>query len=357
MSSLTPRPTNTLLLAGIALAALEFWASSAFAISINLLTFATVSLVLLDRVAANGAVVESLLKVLQPGTQRKVVQHEAGHFLAAYLLGCPVEGVVLSAWAALRDGRFAGRQVSAGTSFYDPQLSEQMNGGRGRVTRSSVDRYSVIVMAGIAAEADQNGRADGGAGDELALVAFLSQLNAASSSSSPSMYRLPTASTSPPTWNYDSIRNQARWGAMQGVLLFRRYRPAYEALVDAMERGGSLGDCVYAIEKAARDHNLQPLSGPLGYIVEDPAFPGMVSWSNATSSEGSAAGAVNGGPSLDAMLVNGSRRGSSVREAAPLARDVPAMDEQQSLQKLGEIRSQVEERLRAIEDRLKQVDS
>jgi hypothetical protein len=168
---------------------------------------------------------------------------------------------------------------------------------------------------------------------------------------------LPTASTSPPTWNYDSIRNQARWGAMQGVLLFRRYRPAYEALVDAMERGGSLGDCVYAIEKAARDHNLQPLSGPLGYIVEDPAFPGMVSWSNATAPEGSAAGAVNGGPSLDAMLMNGSRRGSSAREAAPAGRDGPAMDEQQSLQKLGEFRSQVEERLRAIEDRLKQADS
>jgi hypothetical protein len=344
MSSLTPQPTNTLLLAGVALAVVEVLVSVSTAIPLNVLALVTVALVLLDRIAVNGAVLESALKVLQPGTQKKIVQHEAGHFLAAYLLGCPVEGIVLSAWAALRDGRFGGRQVSAGTSFYDPQLSSQMNSGGGKITRSSIDRYSTIVMAGIAAEAFQNGRADGGAGDELALIAFLSQLNANSPRSAP-------------LWTGDGIRNQARWGAMQAVMLLKAYRPAYDALVDAMERGGSLGECVYAIEKAARRHQLSTLSSSLGYIVEDgPA--GQVSFRNATSTTEDAVNVFAGDDA------NGIRRIFSILPPNPSASassrsksTTKAMDEEESLQTLGEIRAKVEERLRSIEQKLKEIET
>lgn len=254
MKALTPKPSNTLLYAGAGVALLEALASAYLGVSLNLLFVLTIAAALSDRVFLNGALSETILKILSPQTQPKITRHEAGHFLCAYLLGCPVEGYVLSAWAALQDARFGSRSVSAGTSFFDPALSSQI--ASNKVARSSIDRYSIIVMAGIAAEAVNYGQADGGAGDEMALISFLTNLNGGQSSN--------------PSWNDVTIRNQARWGAMQAVLLIREYKECYDALVDALERGGTLGDCIYAIENAGRASGKLPLDKPLGYILERP---------------------------------------------------------------------------------------
>lgn len=252
MKALTPNPSNTLLYAGVALAVIEATASAYFSLDLNLLFFATLLSSLGDRIFLNGALSETAMKILSPKTQPKITRHEAGHFLCAYLLGCPVEGYVLSAWGALQDPRFGSMGVSAGTSFFDPVLSSQI--ASTKITRSSIDRYSIIVMAGIAAEAANYGQADGGAGDEMALINFLANLNGSSSSN--------------PAWNDVTIRNQARWGALQAVLILEEYKECYDALVDTLERGGSLGDCIYAIENAGREHNKLPLEKPLGYILE-----------------------------------------------------------------------------------------
>ena len=63
--------------------------------------------------------------------------------------------------------------------------------------------------------------------------------------------------------------------------MLREYKPAYDALVETLERGGALGDCIYAIEEAARRHNLEPLKQPLGYIVEQQ--DGSVQWQRTTA--------------------------------------------------------------------------
>ena len=220
----------------------------------------------------------------------------------------------MSAWAALQDRRFGSRQVSAGTSFFDPELSVQIN-SNGKLTRSTLDRYSIIVMAGIAAEAEQYGEADGGAGDEMALVAFLSRLNGGRVG----------------IWNSDTIRNQARWGALQAVLMMREYRPAYDALVDALERGGTLGDCIFAIEKAARDNDLKPLKKPLGYIQAG-------QWTT----------------EMPASLRSPEPVPASTQSASPTP--VANFDEEASLNSLSQYRAQVEQRLRDVERQLKELD-
>jgi hypothetical protein len=317
MKALTPKPSNALLYAGGAVAVLEGILSLALGINLNLLVLTTISALAADRLLLNGAIVESIYKIVNPGIQTKIQRHEAGHFLCAYLLGCPVEGCVLNAWAALQDARFGvGRQVTAGTSFFDPILSQQMNSGGGLVTRSSIDRYSIIVMSGIAAEAIYYGQADGGAGDEMALIAFLSQLNGPSKNNVPA-------------WNNVSIRNQARWGALQAVLILREYKPCYEALVDALEKGGNLGDCIYAIEKAARDNQLGPLKEPLGYIQELPGDGEKWTTERPNYMEASA----------DGTSVNG------------FVKSEPG-DPKDSLTKLNEYRKEMEEKLRAIEEKL-----
>ena len=257
MINLTPKPSNFFLYGGIGLAVLEGLASLYFDISFNLIVVCSILLALMDQIFVSGAVFETALRMVRPEMTSRITKHEAGHFLCAYILGCPVEGVVLSKWAALNDGRFGRRSnvVSAGTSYYDLDLSEQIAGVK-PLTRESIDRYSIIVMGGIAAEALELGRAEGGAGDEEALVRFLSSLN-------------PRSKNAVSAWTPDLIRNQARWGATQAVLLLREYKPCYDALVDALERGGDLGQCIVAIEEAGSKAGLRWLSKPLGKIIDE----------------------------------------------------------------------------------------
>ena len=256
MESLTPKPTGTLLIAGVILGLLEGVLSLYFDIPLEAMVIITLLLGLLDKLLVNGAIFETFSRWLMPGLSNKILRHEAGHFLIAYLIGCPVEGCVLSSWAALQDARFGGSQrnsLSAGTSFFDPDLSEQVNGKK-PLSRDSIDRFTMVVMAGISAEAINFGQADGGAGDEMSLITFLGSIRPRSGSATP--------------WTTDGIRNQARWGALQAVLMLKEYKASYEALVDALERGGGLGECIYAIESAGRQEDLYELNKPLGYVLD-----------------------------------------------------------------------------------------
>jgi len=140
--------------------------------------------VVTDRALLSGAVFESVTRFLFPKYKQKVIQHEAGHFLLAYLLGCPIQGFFLSAW----DASAAGIRGQAGTVFFDNDLSSQLKANK--VTRTAIDRYTIVLMAGIAAEALTYEQAEGGASDESALVNFLVGLS--------------------PPWDQQRVFNQAR---------------------------------------------------------------------------------------------------------------------------------------------------
>lgn len=302
MINMTPQQNNLLLYGGAALAMLEGIASLYFHINFNLLVVGTLLLALMDQVLVSGAVSDTALRIVQPEMTSRITKHEAGHFLCAYLLGCPVEGVVLSTRAALADGRFGGA-ISAGTSYYDIDLSEQI-AGKKPLTRESIDRFSIIVMGGIAAEAVEFGRADGGASDEEALVRFLQSLN-------------PRSGNAVSAWTPELINNQARWGATQALLLLQEYKPCYDALVDALERGGDLGQCIVAIEEAAAREGLGWLRKPLGKVLEEGDYGKWVpiDEENITKivSSGDEPNDTNGNHG-DMSQTNGSSSTSSVRQ-------------------------------------------
>ena len=333
MIALTPRPTNLLLYGGAALAVLEGIASLYTGINFNLLVVTTILLALMDQILVSGAVFETGLRMVMPEMTTRITKHEAGHFLCAYLLGCPVEGVVLSTWAALNDGRFGGRStraVSAGTSYYDLDLSEQIAGTK-PLTRESIDRYSIIVMGGIAAEAVEYGRADGGAGDEEALVRFLRSLN-------------PRSSNAVSAWTPELIRNQARWGATQAVLLLKQYKPCYDALVDALERGGDLGQCIVAIEEAAAREGLGWLRQPLGTILEEGENGKYVPITNGSS--GIEMGGSNGDYTSQTIV--------SATNGVPTYGEDPITSAEEFLTKY---KAQMEKKLESIDEQLKEMEA
>lgn len=164
---------------------------------------------------------------LRPERREAVVRHEAGHFFACVLLGLPVTDVYIDGWRSL----LANEAGAPHVSFHSEALLA-LRAGKACST-SEVDTLSVVLMAGLAAEALHCGAADGGAADQAALAELLAAREAATAE--PSALSLP---------------EQGRWAAANAVLLMRAYPEAFEALTDALRGRASVEECVSALERA-----------------------------------------------------------------------------------------------------------
>ncbi len=217
---------------GAVVCGLEIAAAKAFGLdSPQPLFLATAGLAAFDTIALKGALAESITSAVDSSYSDRIVRHEAGHLLLAYLCGLPVQGCVLSAREALNGGGSGAAALNgaAGTAFFDPELNAAAR--RGRITRSVIDRYCIVVMGGIAAEAVSYGSAEGGKDDETALISFLQD-----------------------TVGFTGdVLVQARMSALNGVILLRRYRAEFERLVKVLERdrAKSIGAAVLSIDDVA----------------------------------------------------------------------------------------------------------
>ena len=231
IASLTPKQRTTYWrLAGIGLCLFEYALGTSIGIDpVYTLIPGTFLLFGLDQLLYKGAYFETAYQTLFPEYKQKVICHEAGHFLLAYLLGLPISACVTSAWEAKKYPEIRGQ---AGTVFSDLKLVEEMKNSK--VSRGSLDRLSVVLMAGIAAEACKFGNAEGGAQDEQELFALLTQVQ--------------------PPWNLIRIQGQARWAAVQALLLIREHQESYNALYKALCENKPVGDCVLAIEQHLPKH-------------------------------------------------------------------------------------------------------
>ncbi|CAH8352219.1 unnamed protein product [Eruca vesicaria subsp. sativa] len=159
-----------------------------------------------------------------PPHKRRVVVHEAGHLLVAYLMGCPIRGVILDPIVAMQ----MGVQGQAGTQFWDQKMESEI--AEGRLSGSSFDRYSMVLFAGIAAEALVYGEAEGGENDE-------------------NLFRSISVLLEPPL-SVAQMSNQARWSVLQSYNLLKWHKAAHRAAVEALQVGSPLSIVIRRIEEA-----------------------------------------------------------------------------------------------------------
>jgi len=225
---------------------------------------------------------EQLVRATRPARQEAILRHEAGHFLAAHLLGCPVQACQLGTVEALFDTRFGGEY---GTIFHSDAMAAMRDDGgdgdgdgdgdgfderRQPLVATDVDVAAIVLMAGIAAEAIEYGNAEGGVQDEAMLRRMLVREARQQASLAPPPPPPPSPQQRQPSLAGEAdavlaarmaaaatagaadaaIRARARWAAANAVVLLREHRREYEALCDALRRGESVGSCAVAIERA-----------------------------------------------------------------------------------------------------------
>ncbi|KAE8010129.1 hypothetical protein FH972_006520 [Carpinus fangiana] len=180
----------------------------------------------LDSVSFDGGVGSLVLDTIGHTFSQKyhnrVIQHEAGHFLIAYLVGILPKGYTLSSLEALnKEGSL---NVQAGTAFVDLDFLEEVNAGK--LSATTLNRFSCIALAGVATEYLLYGVAEGGLADINKLDMLLKGLG----------------------FTQKKVDSQVRWSVLNTVLLLRRHEVARAKLVEAMSTGKSVGSCIGIIE-------------------------------------------------------------------------------------------------------------
>ncbi|NES23411.1 MAG: ATP-dependent Zn protease [Symploca sp. SIO3E6] len=192
-----------------------------------LATMGVLSLATLDTLGFQGKGVTILLDLVA-GTKSqyrdRILHHEAGHFLVAYLLDIPITGYTLTAWEAFKQGKPGLGGVTFDTQGLSP---DPLAAGEVRLT---LERFCTVWMAGIAAETLVYDSAEGGAEDQQKLREALTTLG------------LPT--------NQYSLKE--RWATRQAQGMIEENLSAYQALVEAMKQRASVTECSEVIAKAER---------------------------------------------------------------------------------------------------------
>lgn len=168
----------------------------------NFFLKSTVATLVLDTIAGSKA-----------EYRQRIIHHEAGHFLVAYLLGIPITGYTLSAWESFRQGQSA----QGGVMFAPPQAN---------ISAQLLQQYCTVWMAGIAAEKLVYDRSQGGSEDRQKLRGVLFVAGK----------------------QQQEIVKQENSATLQAKNLIQTNWDAYQALVTAMGNRATVADCCQEID-------------------------------------------------------------------------------------------------------------
>lgn len=182
----------------------------------------------IDRFIAKGRggnILIDLVSRQSSDYRQRILHHEAGHFLIAHLLDIPVQSYTLSAWEATKAGLPGMGGVVLDTGKIESELES------GTLSAQQINRYSILWMAGIAAETRVYGSAEGGEDDQMKLRLLWQQTQRTAAAAD----------------------TQIRWALLQAQTLLEKQKVAYAALVEAMSARASVEDCLQAIEANRAD--------------------------------------------------------------------------------------------------------
>ncbi|TMX05848.1 hypothetical protein EJD97_015260 [Solanum chilense] len=211
---------------------------------------AVLGLAMLDAILLGGSCLAQISSFWPP-YKRRICVHEAGHLLVAYLMGCPIRGVILDPIVAMQ----MGIQGQAGTQFWDEKLENEL--AVGQLSGTTFDRYCMVLFAGIAAEALIYGEAEGGENDENLFRSISILLEPPLSMAQVFLWlKLFACLVTLYFYNAKTIQifqqmsNQARWSLLQSYNLLKWHKHAHRAAVKAIENGCSLSMVIKKIEEA-----------------------------------------------------------------------------------------------------------
>ncbi|KAF8387949.1 hypothetical protein HHK36_026615 [Tetracentron sinense] len=175
------------------------------------------------------------------------MQHEAGHFLTAYLLGVlPREYSVPSMEALRKDQFMEGRVKFVGFEFLKEvnagkMLKKKFNNGnlyakvnKGKFSSKNLNRFSCIALGGLAAEYLVFGYSEGLHSDVDKLDTLLEWMG----------------------FTENEANSHLRWAVLNTILMLHRHHEARSKLAEAMALGRSVGFCIDAIENAINGEDI-----------------------------------------------------------------------------------------------------
>jgi hypothetical protein len=177
-----------------------------------------------------GAYAQAWLRARSPQYRERVSYHEAGHFLAAYVLGFKITSYAIagivgrSLGEILSDNAFQGIEGGVEIEIVDGSSFNNLNG-------NSIDRYSTVYMAGIAAEQLMcEGETEGGLDDRQRLRKVIA--------------------------NLPHPMTQERWALLNAKNLLSDRRSALVVLASKMLTGATVEDCCQAIDEVLKQEVL-----------------------------------------------------------------------------------------------------
>lgn len=182
-----------------------------------------------------GAYAQAWLRARSPQYRERVSYHEAGHFLAAYVLGFKITSYAIagivgrSLGEILSDNAFQGIEGGVEIEIVDGSSFSNLHG-------NSIDRYSTVYMAGIAAEQLMcEGETEGGLDDRQRLRKVIA--------------------------NLPHPMTQERWALLNAKSLLSDRRSALVILASKMLTGATVEDCCQAIDEAIEQNLLNQEGG------------------------------------------------------------------------------------------------